>query len=167
MSYKIIECNIDKCLRKYKDSNTGEISKWCGVTTQNEDVVTPNTKKCPLYCDKFFCYKTEKIIKGHDEKYWISDEEMDDEYKRIYKIKAKDVKFSGLSIIGNKEQQHEYKHINQENIVCPYCDYNIEDVWNYIENSYNDYENIECPECEKEFEVSIHREVTFSTSKID
>ena len=167
MSYKIIECNVDKCLRKYKNSETGEISKWCGVTTKDEDVVAPNTKNCPLYCDKFFCYKTEKIIKGHDEKYWISDDEMNDDYRKTYNIKARDVKFSGLSKTGNEIQYNELRYLNQETIVCPYCDYKIEDVWDYIDSSYSDYENVECPECEKEFEVSIHREITFSTNKID
>ena len=160
------KCNVDKCLRKYKSPNTG-ISPWCGVVGDKLDIIQPNTKKCPLYCDKFFCYETGKIIKKHDDTYWVNDDLMEDSYKELYKIKAKDVKFSGLSKAGNEKQKHEYNHSNTSHIICPYCDYEIYDVWDYIDSSYDDYKNIDCPECEKEFEVSIHREVTFSTNRID
>ena len=169
--YRILadtECNVDKCLRKYKNSSTGEISRWCGVVSDKAlEKIQPNNKKCPLYCDKFFCYQTEKITRKHENVYWISDEPMSDDYRKTYEIKAKDVKFSGLSKEGEEIRDNIYRHSNTKNIICPYCDHEINDVWECIDSSYNDYENIECPECEREFEVSIHREVTFSTSKID
>jgi len=170
MSYMPNECNVNECFRKYKDTKTGEISRWCGVFGDAINMITPNSKECSLYCDKFFCYRTRQIIEDHDEKYWISDEEMDEDYRRIYEIEDKDVKFSGLSKAGNEDQERERKYCNQDNIVCPYCDYEIEDVWDCIRDNGCDDDDcgvIECEQCEKEFEVTIHKEITFSTYRID
>lgn len=166
-----IKCNRDKCLRKFGKGD-GYVSQWCGVIGK-EDLakIKTNSKDCPLYCDKFFCYKTQRIVKGHENTNWISTEEMTDNYRRTYDFKAPDVKFSGLSAKGNEqakiERDYEDKHYNTSNIVCPYCDYEEEDWWEVISDSDNDYENIECCECGREFEVSIHREISFSTNPID
>ena len=164
-------CNIDKCLRKYKGGD-GNISAWCGVVGKEALAsIKPCSKDCPLYCDKFFCFQTRKIVKNHENTYWISNELMDDNYRDLYEINALDVKFSGLSKDGNadldKQREFEDKHHGTQNIVCPYCDYEIDDVWDYITNEYSDNVDAQCPECDREFQATIHREITFSTSRME
>lgn len=164
-------CDIDKCLRKYKDAD-GDISKWCGVVGKEAlALIKPCSKDCPLYCDKFFCFQTKGIVRKHENTYWISNELMDDNYKDLYEITAPDVKFSGLSKDGNtnlsKQREFEDKHHGTHNIVCPYCDHEIDDVWDYIDSGYDDYADVECPQCGREFQATIHREITFSTNRME
>lgn len=164
-------CDIDKCLRKYKGAD-GDISKWCGVVGKEAlALIKPRSKDCPLYCDKFFCFQTKGIVRKHENTYWISNELMDDNYKDLYEITAPDVKFSGLSKDGNtnlsEQREFEDKHHGTRNIICPYCDHEIDDVWDYIDSSYNDYADVECPQCGREFQATIHREITFSTNRME
>lgn len=164
-------CDIDKCLRKYKCAD-GAISKWCGVVEKEAlALIKPCSEDCPLYCDKFFCFHTGVIVRNHENTCWISNELMGDNDKNLYGIKASDVKFGGLSKDGRtslrEQREFEDKHHGTQNIVCPYCDHENDDVWDYIDSGYNDYEDVECPQCGREFQVTIHREITFSTNRME
>lgn len=48
-----------------------------------------------------------------------------------------------------------------EEVVCPYCGYEFEDSWEFV-----DEEITECGECGKEFIISEYVDVTYSTSKL-
>ena len=164
-------CDIDTCLRKYEGAD-GDISKCCGVVGKEAlALIKPCSKDCPLYCDKFFCFQTKRIVRKHENTCWISNKLMDDNYKDLYEITAPDVKFSGLSKDGNtnlsKQLEFENKHHGTRNIVCPYCDHEISGVWDYIDSGYNDYADVECPQCGREFQATIHREITFSTNRME
>lgn len=164
-------CDIDKCLRKYKCAD-GAISKWCGVVEKEAlALIKPCSEDCPLYCDKFFCFHTRVIVRKHENTCWISNELMNNHDRDVYGIKASDVKFGGLSKDGRtslrEQREFEDKHHGTQNIVCPYCDHENDDVWDYIDSGYNDYEDVECPQCGREFQVTIHREITFSTNRME
>lgn len=55
------------------------------------------------------------------------------------------------------------EHINENNIKCPYCDWEDKDSWEFGEDSGT----YTCGSCEKEFNVERNVEVTYSTSRID
>ena len=52
----------------------------------------------------------------------------------------------------------------EKDIICPYCNYEFSDSWEY--NDEGDKE-IECGECEKEFTLSVEFDVTYSTHRMD
>ena len=55
------------------------------------------------------------------------------------------------------------KHDSENNIMCPYCDWEDNDSW-----EFDDDEGIvTCGNCEKEFNVSRDISVSYSTSKIE
>lgn len=160
-------CNRDECLRKFKSEKTG-ISEWCGVVGDKLEEIKPNSNDCPLFCDSFFCYKTKEIIKKHEDTYWICDTVMSDEYKETYGVESINAEFSGLSKKGHEKSDEEFKfrktHHCTNNIVCPYCDYEIIEWWNYIYlDSDKEFCNTECPECGHEFRVEINNSITFTT----
>ncbi len=53
-----------------------------------------------------------------------------------------------------------------DNIICPYCQYEFSDSWDFNLESDTESE-IECgnPECEKEFAVIMDVSVSYSTHK--
>jgi len=55
------------------------------------------------------------------------------------------------------------KHEYEDNIKCPYCDYEDNDSWEFTDEE-GEYT---CGECGEEFNVSRNIEVTYSTSRID
>lgn len=55
------------------------------------------------------------------------------------------------------------EHKHEDNIICPYCNYEDQDSWEFQEESGTQI----CGSCEKEFNVSRDIEVTYSTSRID
>lgn len=55
------------------------------------------------------------------------------------------------------------EHTCENNIKCPYCDYEWQDSWEFEEDSGTHT----CGSCAKEFNVERHVEVTYSTSRID
>lgn len=52
----------------------------------------------------------------------------------------------------------------EDNIICPYCDYEFSESWEYNEC---DSEEVECHNCSKKFNLSVNISVTYSTKKID
>lgn len=55
------------------------------------------------------------------------------------------------------------KHEYQNNIICPYCDWEDQDSWEFDEE-----EGIyQCGSCEKEFNVVRDVEITYSTSMLN
>lgn len=158
-------CNRDECLRKFK-ADDGEISSWCGVIGDEVKDIKINSKECPLRCTKYFCYQTRKIVKKHKHVYWVDKDKFDDNYRKLYNI-PKDIKFSGLSKDGNvkgkKEWDFSCKHENTSNIVCPHCDYEIEDWYEYVNDGDTDID-IECHNCNEEFNVQVEYSVSFTTS---
>ena len=92
-----VTCNVNDCLRRYKNTH-GEVQYWCDLTGENLKEVIPYTKRCPFYCNKFFCQLTRSVITTPDETDWISTVPMKDDVKKLYRIYSeKDVKFMGLS----------------------------------------------------------------------
>lgn len=59
------------------------------------------------------------------------------------------------------------QHNFESDIICPYCDYQIEDTCDYLAGNGggNSFE-VECPECEREFHCTPDYEVTFSTRRV-
>lgn len=55
-------------------------------------------------------------------------------------------------------------HKYTKDIMCPYCNHEVSDSYEY--NDYSD-ENIECPECGEEFYLEVYTEINYSTSKVD
>lgn len=51
------------------------------------------------------------------------------------------------------------KEYTQE-IVCPYCEYEFGDSWEY---DGRDGRKTNCPECDKTFHLTVNIEVTYST----
>lgn len=159
------KCNRDECLRKYMSEN-GDISQWCGVIGDPVGEIKINSKECPLRCVKYFCYQTGKIVKKHKYVHWISTEKINESYRKLYNV-PRDIKFSGLSKDGNDKSKKEWdfsaKHENTKNIVCPHCDYEIKDWYEYIGNN-EDNIVVDCPDCDKGFNVKVEYSVSFTTS---
>jgi len=58
----------------------------------------------------------------------------------------------------------EWDYENTMFIVCPYCGHEHTDSW--LEDPREDFRHEwECEECEKEFTVSVHLEMTYSSHK--
>jgi transcription elongation factor Elf1 len=55
------------------------------------------------------------------------------------------------------------EHKYEKNIICPYCDHEDENSWEFQEDSAIHA----CGNCEKEFNVTREIEVTYTTSRID
>lgn len=55
------------------------------------------------------------------------------------------------------------KHEYENNIKCPYCNWEDGDSWEFGE----DYGTATCGSCSKEFNVTRNVEVTYSTSRIE
>lgn len=55
------------------------------------------------------------------------------------------------------------KHLHENNIKCPYCDWEDQDSWEFGEDSGTHT----CDRCEEEFNVTREIEVTYSTYRID
>ena len=47
----------------------------------------------------------------------------------------------------------------QDGAICPWCGYIQMDSWELSEG------DVECPECERQYELSVERSVTYSTTK--
>lgn len=62
----------------------------------------------------------------------------------------------------NKELKETY---SEQELVCPYCDYEFRDSFEFSENSAGDLGLIECPDCGKEFWG--YREVSISYSGVE
>lgn len=55
------------------------------------------------------------------------------------------------------------EHKYEENIKCPYCDYEWKDSWEFTEDDGTHT----CGSCDREFNVTREIEITYSTSRID
>lgn len=55
-------------------------------------------------------------------------------------------------------------HIHENEIKCPYCDYEMSDSWEYASEESGE---IECESCDKEFSYSVYTQVSYSTERID
>jgi len=65
-------------------------------------------------------------------------------------------------LMSKKRKSHLDYHAN-DTIVCPYCDFKHEDVYDFMSNHGEDRFEIECYECEKSFHVQQRVEYTFTT----
>lgn len=54
------------------------------------------------------------------------------------------------------------EHKYEKEIICPYCDYQHRDSW-----EYRDGDDAVCNKCNKEFYVERHIECTYSTKQIE
>lgn len=156
-------CNQYKCLRKYKENADSEISKYCGVWTQEQEKTTPNSADCKLYCEKFFCYETKTEITKHEDVNYISTD-FDGLNNRFY-----NGLFAGTSRRGadirEKRKAFENKHENEDTTICPYCDYEFRRYENTCEEL--DEEENECPNCGKTFILTVEVNYTYSTRKVE
>lgn len=60
----------------------------------------------------------------------------------------------------------ELKYFSNSNIVCPHCDYKMEDWWDYgikIEDGHET--SMDCSSCEKLVYIKVNSAVTFTTAK--
>lgn len=55
------------------------------------------------------------------------------------------------------------EHKYENNIICPYCNYEDKDSWEFTEDEGTQ----NCGSCEKEFNVTREVTVTYSTSRFD
>ena len=157
------ECNVMECLRKFRETSTSDISRWCGVYgREKESQLIHNSKECPYFCDKFYDYELNIIITKHEDVHWISEKKDDHDDKYHQGL------ISGISRKGSdlqeKRHQWENKHENTDTIVCPYCDYEFDSY----DNSYEEgEEEVECLSCGKEFKCETTVTYSWSTSKIE
>ena len=63
----------------------------------------------------------------------------------------------------NREIDHEYT----DEIVCPWCGHRHQDSWEWFADSPNEDTEGECGSCGKSFFVSEHRDITYSTKRIE
>jgi len=59
--------------------------------------------------------------------------------------------------------EREIKKIQEGEIVCPYCDYEYSESWEYGMEYDGDSTELECPECNKKFSVVMNIETTFTS----
>ena len=157
------KCNQYKCLRKYRENAESEISDYCNMYSRNNENRILNSKECPFYCEKFWCYEMKKEITRHEDVHWISSDMKDLSYERYNYL------FGGLSNQGSdiqeKREQFENKHENEDSTICPYCDYEFEDCCDVYEEM--DDEEMECRGCGKTFLLTVEVEYKYSTSKME
>jgi hypothetical protein len=55
---------------------------------------------------------------------------------------------------GAKEIDHEFT----DGVICPYCGYALSDSW-----EFDDGDCANCPKCEREFIISVHHTIEYST----
>ena len=53
-----------------------------------------------------------------------------------------------------------------DEIVCPHCGYGFRDSWDVFVGVANDSTETECPKCDGRMSVSLHTEVTYTTTKL-
>ena len=163
----LINCNVNECLRKYRETTESEISNYCTMyNDKDQKKVIPNSKECPLCCTKFWDYELEKVITKHEDVYYISTNIEDKNYKRYQGL------FAGLSNEGSdiqdKKEEWENKHENETSVICPYCDYELSYEYGDREIPYEEGdEDIECPSCGKEFNCITEVTYSYTTSKLE
>jgi hypothetical protein len=155
------ECNVMECLRKFRETSTSDISRWCGVYGHEEEKkLIHNSKDCPYFCDRFWDYELKKEITKHEDVHWISTN-FDDKNEKYY-----NGMFAGISREGSEKQEkrHEWenKHENTDTVVCPYCDYEFDSYDNPYEEGE---EEIECLDCGKTFKCETTITYSWTTSK--
>lgn len=163
------KCNCYDCLRKFKADKNDTISDFCGIYGYEKEIkLIHNSKECPFYCDKFYCYELNKIITKHENVHWISDDKNDswDKFSNGLSIGL----FVGLSREGSEKQEKretwENKHEDCDTVICPYCDFEFES-WDSDIPHEDSEEEIECPKCDKTFNCTCSVSYSYSTSKLE
>jgi DNA-directed RNA polymerase subunit RPC12/RpoP len=142
-------------LVKFKKDANSKASEFCNIVSEeNRAKVIPNSTNCPFYLNQFTCYETGEIITKHEDVYWVPDKPDSDGIWR------------GLSIRGHKKQERKHKfekeHVDTDNMVCPYCNHELSDSYDYELDEYNDNE-VECPHCGQTFIATKDVTVTYSS----
>lgn len=114
--------------------------------------------------EKFFCWKTKE---EHDINELSIYSKLEND--NVGRIKNKNKLKIGLSKLGC-EMIQEYNCISEENIrtnenevKCPYCDYEFSDSEDeYTDDSFS-YEDVLCDNCKKEFFVEVESVVIYKT----
>lgn len=56
------------------------------------------------------------------------------------------------------------KFFRNDEVVCPYCEYEFSDSWEFAQHS-TDNQEVECPTCYHEFNLYCDVEVKYTTSE--
>jgi hypothetical protein len=61
----------------------------------------------------------------------------------------------------------DYKYWLNTRPICPHCDHEIRDVWDYEFPDRDGFQtDFDCPKCEKKVYLEINLELKYSTSKV-
>jgi hypothetical protein len=55
----------------------------------------------------------------------------------------------------------------EDEITCPYCGYELQDSYEYLEGSNEELGEIDCPECDESFSCTASFSVSYSTQRIE
>lgn len=59
-----------------------------------------------------------------------------------------------------------YKYYANDNAVCPHCDYEDRDSWEWARENFQQGA-VDCGNCGKEFYLKVQHEITYTTAKTE
>lgn len=59
------------------------------------------------------------------------------------------------------------EHWMEDSIICPYCDHEFSDSWEYAHYEGTSYDLVDCDSCSRTFRLTVQTDVSYTTKPLE